>query len=153
MKSVNIYTDGSSLGNPGAGGWAAILRLNDSEHSKEIGGGFAYTTNNRMELMAVIKALEALKMPCQVNLYTDSRYVCDAINKGWLNGWQKTSWNSGKVKNIDLWQALLPLLKTHSISMHWLRGHNGHPENERCDLLAKQYASQKDLPADTGYLN
>ena len=136
-KQVEIFTDGACSGNPGAGGWGAILRY--GTHEKELSGAEALTTNNRMELTAVIQALRALKTPCEVQLTTDSRYVVDAITKGWVYGWQKKGWIRGKnepVKNVDLWQQLLPLLKIHQVTFHWVRGHQGHPENERCDRLA-----------------
>ena len=153
MKQVQIFTDGSCLGNPGPGGWAAILRYNQSE--KEMGGGVALTTNNRMELLAAIEALLALKQPCKVDLYTDSRYLVDAVEKKWLNSWQNNGWrNSAKkpVKNQDLWEMLLPLLNKHQIKWHWVRGHVGHPENERCDVIAKNQASQPGLPPDQGFI-
>ena len=153
MKQVQIFTDGSCLGNPGPGGWAAILRYNQSE--KEMGGGVALTTNNRMELLAAIEALLALKQPCKVDLYTDSRYLVDAVEKKWLNSWQNNGWrNSAKkpVKNRDMWEMLLPLLNKHQIKWHWVRGHVGHPENERCDVIAKNQASQSGLPPDQGFI-
>ena len=137
MSVLQFYTDGACSGNPGAGGWGAILRY--GTHEKELSGAEALTTNNRMELTAVIQALRALKTPCEVQLTTDSRYVVDAITKGWVYGWQKKGWIRGKnepVKNVDLWQQLLPLLKIHQVTFHWVRGHQGHPENERCDRLS-----------------
>lgn len=134
MKSVEIFTDGACSGNPGAGGYGAILKYNNME--KEISGGEPNTTNNRMELLAVIKSLSMLKEPCNVTLTTDSKYVVDAIQKGWLKSWVGSNWKNGKVKNIDLWQRLLPLLDIHSVQFVWVKGHNGHPENERCDYLA-----------------
>ena len=137
MKTVTIYTDGACSGNPGPGGWGAILRYNGVE--KELSGSLAETTNNRMELTAVISALSALKEPCEVTVYTDSKYVCDAINKGWLNSWQKNSWKKADKKpvlNIDLWQELLPLLDKHRVEFIWVKGHNGHKYNEICDKLA-----------------
>lgn len=150
--AVTIYTDGSCLGNPGPGGWCAILK--DDKHSKELFGGFRLTTNNRMELLAVIEALLALKRPCRVDLWTDSQYVRNAIEKRWIVSWQKNGWkNSEKkpVKNQDLWQRLLPLLSTHQVRFHWLRGHSGHVENERCDKLARAAAQGRNLPEDSGY--
>jgi len=150
--SVTIYTDGSCLGNPGPGGWCAILT--DQGRSKEMVGGYRLTTNNRMELLAVIKALSALKRPCDVELWTDSQYVRNAIEKRWINSWQKNGWkNSQKkpVKNQDLWLQLLPLLAEHKVRFHWVRGHSGHRENERCDVLAKAAAQKPGLPADEGY--
>jgi ribonuclease HI len=142
LKSVEIFTDGACSGNPGAGGYGAILRYKSAV--KEISGGDAHTTNNRMELLAVIEALSLLKEPCEVTLTTDSKYVADAIEKGWLRSWVLHGWKNGKVKNIDLWQRLLPLLDTHSVKFVWVKGHNGHPENERCDQLA---VIQRDLHA------
>ena len=150
---MQIFTDGSCLGNPGPGGWAAILRYNQTE--KEMGGGFALTTNNRMELLGAIQGLLALKQSCVVDLYTDYRYLVDAIEKKWLNSWQNNGRrNSAKkpVKNQDLWEALLPLLNKHKIKWHWVRGHVGHPDNERCDVIAKNQASQPNLPPDQGFI-
>lgn len=140
MKKVNIYTDGACSGNPGPGGWGAILQYGGRE--KELSGGSADTTNNRMELTAVIEALAALKEPCEVVLCSDSKYVIDAIEKGWLAGWVKRGWkksNKDPVLNVDLWQRLLPLLEQHTVRFVWVRGHTGHPENERCDALAVAY--------------
>lgn len=137
MKKVDIYTDGACSGNPGKGGWAAILVYNKRE--KELSGSAAETTNNRMELTAAINALEALKEPCEVTLTTDSRYVCDSVTKGWVYSWKKNGWKKGDKKpalNVDLWEQLLPLLEKHEVSFNWVRGHIGHPYNERCDKLA-----------------
>ena len=137
MKNVEIYTDGACSGNPGPGGWGAVLIYNDVE--KQLSGSEKETTNNRMELSAVITALKALKEPCNVTLTTDSKYVCDAINKGWLNSWEKNSWKKADKKpvlNIDLWQELLPLLDKHRVEFIWVKGHNGHKYNEICDKLA-----------------
>ena len=137
MKTVYIYTDGACSGNPGAGGWAAILMYN--EFKKEMSGAEPMTTNNRMELCAVIYALKALKEPCKVMLTTDSKYVSDAITKGWARSWQKNGWIKSDKKpamNADLWQELLGLLKIHDVKFNWVKGHAGHPENERCDELA-----------------
>ena len=137
MKNVEIYTDGACSGNPGPGGWGAVLIYNGVE--KQLSGSEKETTNNRMELSAVITALKALKEPCNVTLTTDSKYVCDAINKGWLNSWQKNSWKKADKKpvlNIDLWQELLPLLAKHRGEFIWVKGHNGHKYNEICDKLA-----------------
>lgn len=152
MQKVEIYTDGSCLGNPGPGGWAALLRF--GEHSREISGGAALTTNNRMELLAAIKGLEALKRPCPVQLFTDSRYLCDAVNKKWLEGWQKRGWKKAdkkEVLNQDLWKRLLPLLNTYRPELSWVEGHSGHPENERVDSLARAEAAKPDLPPDEGF--
>lgn len=137
MKTVNVYTDGACSGNPGPGGWGAILRYGGAE--KELSGGERETTNNRMELTAVIAALSALREPCAVELYSDSKYVVDAVTKGWVYGWKKKGWIKSDKKpalNVDLWEQLLPLLGYHEVRFHWLKGHNEHPENERCDRLA-----------------
>lgn len=134
MKSVEIFTDGACSGNPGAGGYGAILRYKGV--TKEISGGEPNTTNNRMELLAVIEALSLLKEPCTVTLTTDSKYVVEAVEKGWLKSWVLNGWKKGKIKNIDLWQKLLPLLDKHSVKFVWVKGHDGHLENERCDQLA-----------------
>ena len=140
MKQVEIFTDGACKGNPGPGGWGAVLRMGG--HEKELSGHAPATTNNRMELSAVIEALNALKSPCEVALHTDSRYVIDGITK-WIFGWQKNGWKNAAKKpvvNIDLWQALLIAIKPHKISWHWVKGHAGHPENERADKLASDAA-------------
>ena len=137
MKKIEIFTDGACSGNPGPGGWGAVLRYNNAE--KELSGGEADTTNNRMELTAVISELEALKEPCEVSLTTDSKYVCDSILKGWVYSWQKNGWRKSDKKpalNVDLWEKLLPLLEKHKVQFNWVKGHAGHPENERCDKLA-----------------
>ena len=137
MKKVEIFTDGACKGNPGPGGWGTILRFNG--HEKELSGGEAMTTNNRMEMMAVIEVLKALKEPCKVTLTSDSQYVCNGINKGWAAKWQKNNWiksDKTKAKNPELWEELLGLLKIHNVEIIWVRGHNGHAENERCDRLA-----------------
>jgi ribonuclease HI len=152
LPTVTVYTDGSALGNPGPGGWGAILE--HPKKDKELSGGFARTTNNRMELLAAIKALEALTTKASVDLYTDSKYLCDAVNKNWIRGWVKNGWKTSAkkpVKNQDLWTRLIPLLARHEVRFHWVKGHNGHPENERCDVLAKEAASGVDLPVDEGY--
>ena len=136
-KQVEIFTDGACSGNPGAGGWGAVLRF--GRHEKELSGGEMQTTNNRMELTAVIMALSALKEPCTVTITTDSKYVADAVSKGWVYGWQKKNWMRAPgepVKNPDLWKRLLALLAEHDVTFRRVRGHNGHPENERCDALA-----------------
>lgn len=138
MKRIEIFTDGACLGNPGAGGWGVILRYNNIE--KELSGGENDTTNNRMELTAVIKALEALKESCNITLYTDSRYVMDGIEK-WIFQWKKTGWKTANkkspVKNVELWQRLDELKSKHEIRFVWVKGHAGHAENERCDELAR----------------
>ncbi|WP_300363533.1 ribonuclease HI [Hydrogenimonas sp.] len=137
MKRVTIFSDGSSLGNPGPGGWGTILRF--GKHEKELTGGEPMTTNNRMELMAVIEGLKALKEPCEVTIYSDSSYVVKAINE-WLPAWIARDFK--KVKNPDLWKEYLKVAKPHKIKAVWVRGHNGHPENERCDELARKTAEQ-----------
>ena len=136
MKKVCIYTDGASSGNPGPGGWAAILTYGENE--RELSGGESATTNNRMELMAVISALTALKESCEVELWTDSQYIEKAINEGWLAGWKRRGWKrkGGELKNIELWQELDRLLGLHKVNFNWLKGHDGHEYNERCDALA-----------------
>lgn len=137
MKTVEIYTDGACSGNPGPGGWGAILRYNGVE--KELSGGEAQTTNNRMELTAAIKALEALKESCAVELYSDSKYLVDALEKGWAEGWRKRGWVKSDKKpalNPDLWQRLLELLEMHSVSCHWVKGHAENQFNNRCDAMA-----------------
>ncbi len=137
MKKVEIFTDGACSGNPGPGGWGTILRYNGIE--KELSGAETLTTNNRMELMAVIQGLKALKEPCEVVLTSDSQYVCNGINKGWAQKWRKNNWiksDKSKAKNFELWAELLDLLKIHKVTIIWVRGHNGHTENERCDRLA-----------------
>jgi ribonuclease HI len=139
-KYVELFTDGACSGNPGPGGWGAILRYGDKE--KELCGGEKETTNNRMELTAVIEALGALKEPCIVKLTTDSKYVCDAILNGWVYSWQKNGWKKADKKpalNVDLWEKLLPLLERHEVKFNWVKGHNGHKENERCDQLAVSF--------------
>jgi len=141
MKHVDIYTDGACRGNPGAGGWGAVLVYLGKE--RELSGGENPTTNNRMELTAAIKALEALREPCEVTLCTDSKYLCDAVTLGWAEGWRTRGWKKGDGKpalNPDLWEKLLSLLKKHSVTFVWVKGHNGHPYNERCDALATAYA-------------
>ncbi|MCL2034985.1 MAG: ribonuclease HI [Oscillospiraceae bacterium] len=140
MKKVKIYTDGACSGNPGPGGWGAVLRFGG--HEKEISGGDADTTNNRMELTAVIEALSALKEPCEVELVSDSRYVIDSIEKGWVFNWKKNGWiksNKEPALNVDLWEKLLPLIDKHDVKYVWIKGHAGHAENERCDKMAVQY--------------
>jgi ribonuclease HI len=136
MKKVTIYTDGACSGNPGPGGWGAVLMY--GEHCREFSGGSPETTNNRMELMAVITALEALKEPCVVELYTDSQYIVNAINEGWLSSWRKRGWRrkDGEVKNVDLWITLVPLLETHDVTFNWVKGHAENEYNNRCDELA-----------------
>ena len=147
MKAVELFTDGACSGNPGPGGWGAILRYRG--HERELSGGDAHTTNNRMELSAVIAGLEQLKEPCSVTLTSDSKYVCDAITKGWARGWKKNGWrksDKSPALNADLWDKLLALLDTHEITVVWVKGHTGHPENERCDKLATAEAARHAQP-------
>ncbi len=151
MKQVTIYTDGACRGNPGPGGYGVVL-LHDG-HRKELSGGFSGTTNNRMELLACIMGLEALKYPCEVTLYSDSRYVVDGISKGWAARWQRNNWmrtKKEKALNADLWQRLLELTRTHKVTFRWVRGHAGTVENETCDRLATEAARQDNLPEDPG---
>ena len=153
-KHITIYTDGCSLGNPGPGGYAAILRY--GEHTRELAGGFRRTTNNRMEILAAIEGLRALKAPCRVTLYTDSQYVANAIREGWAKRWKANGWRRNKKEralNPDLWEELLALCEQHDVEFVWVRGHTGDPDNERCDALAKQAAEQDHLPPDPGYEN
>ena len=136
-KTVQIFTDGACSGNPGPGGWGAILRY--GETTRELAGGEQHTTNNRLELTAVISALSALKEPCRVELYSDSKYFIDGVQKGWAASWKKRGWKKGDGKpalNPDLWQQILDLMERHQVQLHWVKGHAGHPENERCDQLA-----------------
>ena len=140
MKSVELFTDGACSGNPGPGGWGAILRFGSAE--KELSGGETETTNNRMELTAVIEGLSALKEPCIVKLTTDSKYVADGVTKGWAESWRKNGWRKADKKpalNPDLWEKLLDLLKIHQVEICWVKGHAGHIENERCDRLAVEF--------------
>ena len=141
MLHVDIYTDGACRGNPGPGGWGAVLVYGEKE--KELSGGEPSTTNNRMELSSAIAALSALKYPCQVTLTSDSKYLTDAINQNWLTGWQKRGWrkaDKSPVLNVDLWQKLAALLEVHDVTFVWVKGHAGHPYNERCDALATAFA-------------
>ena len=154
---VTIYTDGSARGNPnGPGGYGAVLHYVDSKgtlHERELSQGYAKTTNNRMELMAAIAGLEALVRPCQVTLYSDSQYLVKAFNEHWIDGWQKKNWKRGKndpVKNVDLWKRLLAAVEPHEVKFVWVKGHNGHEMNERCDQLATAAADGNDLLTDTG---
>lgn len=141
MKKVDIYTDGACKGNPGHGGWAAILVY--GTHEKVLSGGVRETTNNRMELTAAIEGLRALREPCEVTLHTDSRYLVDAVSLGWMAGWRAAGWRRGKeeLKNPDLWQEFASLLDRHQVTMHWVKGHDGHAYNERCDQLATTNAA------------
>ncbi len=140
MKKVKIYSDGACSGNPGPGGWGVVLEY--GEIKKELSGGETETTNNRMELTAVIMGLSALKEPCKVTLVTDSKYVSDGLSKGWARSWQSNGWRKADKKpalNSDLWEKLLSLDDVHDITVEWVKGHAGHPENERCDALAVEY--------------
>lgn len=152
---VRIYTDGAARGNPdGPGGYGTVLEYTDSKglvHRKEISQGYKKTTNNRMELMAAIAGLEALNRPCQVELYSDSKYLVDAFNQHWIDGWIKKSWRRGRnepVKNIDLWKRLLKAKEIHQVQFIWVKGHAGHPQNERCDELATSAADHGPLIED-----
>lgn len=152
---VKIYTDGAARGNPdGPGGFGTVLTYEDSKgevHTKEISGGYKKTTNNRMELMAAIRGLEALNRPCEVELYSDSKYVVDAFNQRWIDSWIKKGWKRGKnepVKNVDLWQRLLKAKSPHSVEFIWVKGHAGHEMNERCDYLATSAADGTELLED-----
>ena len=152
---VKIYTDGAARGNPdGPGGYGSVLEYVDTKgelHVKEISRGYVRTTNNRMELMAVIAGLEALNRPCEVEVYSDSQYVVNAFNQHWVDGWIKKGWKRGKnepVKNVDLWKRLLEAKEKHSVTFHWVKGHDGHPQNERCDELATSAADGDDLIVD-----
>ena len=139
-KCVEIFTDGACSGNPGPGGWGVVLRF--GAYEKELSGGERETTNNRMELTAAIMGLSALKEPCEVKLVTDSKYVADGITKGWAQSWKENGWRKADKKpalNPDLWEKLLELIKTHNVTIEWVKGHAGHPENERCDKLAVEY--------------
>ena len=153
---VDIYTDGAARGNPeGPGGYGTVLEYRDTKgnlHTKELSQGYRKTTNNRMELMAAIAGLEALNRPCQVNLYSDSKYLVDAFNQHWIENWVRKGWKRGKnepVKHIDLWKRLLAAKEPHQVTFIWVKGHDGHPQNERCDALATGAADGEDLAEDT----
>lgn len=157
LVKVNIYTDGAARGNPnGPGGYGTVLHYVDANgelHTREFSGGFQKTTNNRMELMAAIAGLEALNKPCEVELYSDSKYVTDAFNQKWIDGWIKKGWKRGKnepVKNVDLWQRLLKAKEIHQVNFNWVKGHAGHEMNERCDTLATSAADGNNLLVDEG---
>ena len=159
MIKVNIYTDGSSRGNPGRGGYGCIIQYTDSKnklHEREFSQGYIETTNNRMELMGVITGIEALNKPCDITVTSDSKYVTDAFNKNWISGWKRRGWRKGngeRVKNIDLWERLLSAIKDggHEVTFVWIKGHNGHPLNERCDQLATKVADGDDVIEDENY--
>ena len=147
--TIYLYTDGAASGNPGPGGYGVVLKC--GTFVKELSGGFAKTTNNRMELLAVIVGLEAIKWDnARVEVWSDSKYVVNAITEGWLEKWILKDWK--KVKNPDLWQRFVPLYRAHQVTFHWIKGHAGHPENERCDRLAVAAYGQSGLPEDTGYI-
>ena len=155
--NVEIYTDGACANNPGKGGYGAILMYQKKDGKmvfKKISKGFELTTNNRMELMAVVDALSILKVPCCIKLYSDSKYVIDAINKNWLQGWIKKNWktsSNSKVKNVDLWQKFIQLSKNHTIEYIWVKGHNDNKYNELCDKMAVEARSNNDLEYDKGF--
>lgn len=152
LKSVEIYTDGGSLGNPGPGGYGVVLIY--GEHRRELSEGFRETTNNRMELLACIRALETLKYPCEVTLHSDSQYVVNGIEKGWAVKWRDKGWmrnKTDKAENADLWDRLLELRENHEVTFKWVRGHAGIAENERCDQLVKQAANGSELKRDVNY--
>lgn len=157
MGVVSIFTDGAARGNPdGPGGYGTILQYTDKEgtlHEKELSQGYLRTTNNRMELMAAIAGLEALNRPCLIDLYSDSKYLVDAFNQNWIVNWVRNDWKRGKsgpVKNIDLWKRLLSAMEPHKVRFIWVKGHAGHPENERCDRLAVKAATSRNLIPDEG---
>lgn len=152
---VTLFSDGSSRGNPGPGGFGTILRYVNAEgkvFETEITKGFKCTTNNRMELLGVISGLEALNRPCEVNVISDSKYVVDAFNLHWVDSWKKNNFKNGSIKNIDLWNRLFEAMKPHKVSFTWVKGHAGHPENERCDKMATTSADKEDLPEDEGFI-
>ncbi len=152
MKKVLIYTDGACSGNPGKGGYAAIIKYNETE--KALSKGFRLTTNNRMELMAAIAGLEVLKEPCEAEVYSDSKYLVDAVTKGWVIGWKKRGWKKSDGKpalNVDLWERLLRLMNVHKVHFVWVKGHSGNPENERCDRMAVAAYNSDTLANDEKY--
>lgn len=157
MMDVKIFSDGSSRGNPGPGGYGSVLQFVDAAgtlHEKELSQGYNWTTNNRMELLGAIVALEALKRPCRVTLYSDSQYLVNAFNQNWIGGWVKRGWKNAQkqpVKNPDLWKRLLAAKEPHEVTFVWVKGHAGHPENERCDELATAAADGLDKIDDTGF--
>ncbi len=152
MKKLDIYTDGACSGNPGAGGYGVVMLYKGAR--KELSQGYKVTTNNRMEMLAVIKALEALKESCEVTLYSDSKYVVDSITKGWVYGWKKRGWvksDKKKALNVDLWERMLPLLEKHKVEFVWVKGHADNVENERCDELARIALAEDNLLEDKNY--
>lgn len=157
MHKVDLYTDGACRGNPGPGGYGAVLEYLDQKgekHIKELSGRYKETTNNRMELMGLLKGLESLSKPCQLRVFTDSQYIVNAFNLGWLNSWILNNWRRGKkkepVKNDDLWKQIVEKVKDHQVEFIWVKGHNGHPQNERCDELATMAADGENLLEDKG---
>ena len=162
LPKIKLFTDGACVPNPGPGGYASILKttLPSGEYDKELAGGYRLTTNSRMELMAVVVGLDAIKSPSEVEVFSDNRYVVDGVAKGWAEKWRAHGWRiseSGKpgkgplAKNRDLWERLLRLCERHTVTFRWIKGHSGHPENERCDGLAKSWARGPNLPEDVGY--
>lgn len=152
MKTIDIYTDGACSGNPGKGGYGAVMLYGN--HRRELSAGYELTTNNRMEALAVIEALETLKEPCQVNLYSDSKYVVDSIEKGWVKKWQANGWMRNKKEkavNVDLWKRMLELIEIHEVKFIWVKGHADNVENERCDELARNAILTKKLRIDEEY--
>jgi len=152
MKKVTMYTDGGCSPNPGPGGYGIVITY--GEHRREFSGGYRRTTNNRMELIAAIRGLQALKEPCHVTLFSDSQYVVNGISKGWAQRWKSRGWllsDKRPAENIDLWEQLLALCKTHQVGFEWIRGHNGHAENESCDRLAGEASRRQELPIDAIY--
>lgn len=157
--NVKLYTDGAARGNPdGPGGYGAVLEFVDASgqlHRRELSQGYVQTTNNRMELLAVVVGLEALTRPCNVEVYSDSKYVVDAFNKNWIDNWVAKNWQRGKagpVKNIDIWKRMLEAKAKHNVAFNWVKGHAGHPQNERCDVLATTAADSYDLLVDEGFV-
>ena len=152
LKHVTIHTDGGALGNPGPGGYGVVL--NYEQYHRELSGGFRHTTNNRMELLAAIVGLRALKTRCAVTLYSDSQYLVNAMTQGWAKRWQANGWMRNKKEralNPDLWKELLQLCEQHAVTFRWVKGHAGNPDNERCDRLAKEAARRENLPPDVNY--
>ena len=152
MKVIKLYSDGACSPNPGVGGYGAIFIY--GEHRKELSMGYKYTTNNRMELLGIIEPMESLKEPCEVHAVTDSQYISNAVNKGWIKGWIKKGWKTAtkkSVKNQDLWNRLIKLMNKHNLTIKWVKGHNGHTENEQCDILAVAARSGSNLEEDKGY--